>query len=381
MPSARAFSITSGASEHPLTLTTTSPHDTNMKPTNRNLKLTSRALLACASLMVACADDPAPTESQAAITAVKRDISTDLAELAAATRALQAAAPAPDADGWDLTRDRAAVTAMRAEWRRARGAYERIEGAIAVLFPDLDVSTDERYDGFLAEIPSHRDDNLFDGEGVTGMHAIERILWADAHPARVTAFERALPGYVAPAWPTTLQQARDFREGLCARLVRDVEQMQTEFAPVALDASAAFRGVIGSMEEQVEKVEKAASAEEESRYAQVTLYDMRNNLEGARRSWAAFRPWVIARGGTTIATAIDARFTALRERYATVTGDALPPVPDGWNPDMPTAAHQMTPFGQLRAFVLAESDPMREGSVVREMNRAADLLAIPRLPE
>jgi iron uptake system component EfeO len=354
---------------------------TNMNLSHRNPKLTPRALLACASLAVACSDDPAPSESQAALTAVKRDISADLAELAAATRALQAAAPAPDADGWSAANDQAAVTTMRAEWRRARGAYERIEGAIAVLFPDLDVSTDERYDGFLAEIPSHRDDNLFDGEGVTGMHAIERILWADSHPTRVTQFERALPGYVAPAWPATMQQARDFREGLCARLVRDVAQMQSEFAPVALDPSAAFRGVIGSMEEQVEKVEKAAGAEEESRYAQTTLYDMRQNLEGARRSWAAFRPWVVSRGGTTIATAIDARFTALRERYDMLSGDAIPPVPDGWNPDMPSAAHQMTAFGQLRAFVLAESDPTREGSVVREMNRAADLLAIPRLPE
>ncbi len=352
-----------------------------MNLTNRISTLSPRALVACACLMAACADEPTPTESQAALSVVKRDITHDLAELAAATRALQAAAPAPDADGWDANRDRAAVTAMRAEWRRARGAYERIEGAIAVLFPHLDVSTDERYEGFLAEIPGRRDDNLFDGEGVTGMHAIERILWADAHPERVARFERALPGYVAPAWPSNLQEARDFRDGLCARLVRDVEQMRSEFAPVALDPSAAFRGVIGSMEEQVEKVEKAASAEEESRYAQVTLYDMRQNLEGARRSWVAFRPWVIARGGTTIATAIDARFSALRERYDTVPGDALPPVPEGWNPDAPTAAHARSAFGQLRAFVLAESDPARDGSIVREMNGAADLLGIPRLPE
>lgn len=324
---------------------------------------------------------PAQTPETQATLAVKSYVQANIDDLVRASEELAAAAPAPDADGWNATNDAAAIEKMRAAWRKTRVAYERIEGAIAVLFPELDVSTDERYDGFLAEIPSHRDDNLFDGEGVTGMHAIERILWADSHPTRVTQFERALPGYVAPAWPATMQQARDFREGLCARLVRDVAQMQSEFAPVALDPSAAFRGVIGSMEEQVEKVEKAAGAEEESRYAQTTLYDMRQNLEGARRSWAAFRPWVVSRGGTTIATAIDARFTALRERYDMLSGDAIPPVPDGWNPDMPSAAHQMTAFGQLRAFVLAESDPTREGSVVREMNRAADLLAIPRLPE
>jgi iron uptake system component EfeO len=253
--------------------------------------------MALAALLASCGD-PAPVDPRsAALAAVKSALTADLAALVTAARAVQAAAPAPDADGWDAARDPAAVAAQRARWREARAAYERIEGALAVLFPSLDYSTDERYDGQLVEIVARRDDDLFDGEGVTGMHAIERILWADAHPPRVVAFERALPGYVPAAFPATAAQAAAYRDGLCARLVRDVEQMQREFAPLALDSAAAFRGVIGSMQEQAEKVESAASAEEESRYAQATLFDLRNNLAGAQAAWGAFRPWVRSRGG------------------------------------------------------------------------------------
>ena len=99
-----------------------------------------------------------------------------------------------------------------------------------------------------------------------------------------------------------------------------------------------------------------------------------------RSAWMAFRPWVLSRGGAALAEAIDARFSALSARYAAIPGDSIPPVPEGWNPDMPTDEQLRSDFGQLRAFVLAESDPAHAGGLVHEMNRAADLLDIPRLP-
>lgn len=323
--------------------------------------------------------DPDPPRTQALLT-VKRGIDADLATLASAVAAMQSAAPAPDADGWNATADAAAVTAMRTQWKRAREAYEHIEGAIAVLFPELDVSTDARYDAFLTDLPMHRDDNLFDGDGVTGMHAVERILWADVVPARVVTFEMALPGYRPAAFPANAQEATAFRDGLVARLLRDVRQMQTEFGPLALDPPAAFRGVQGSMREQIEKLDKAASAEEESRYAQSTLFDMRANLVGAQRTWAAFRPWVLSRNGAALAARVDARFTATQQRYDALMGDALPQVPAGWNPDMPSAEHLATPYGQLHTALTEEVDPRHTGSLVYEMDQAAALLDIPRLP-
>lgn len=350
-----------------------------------NARLSRYALalvLTLSALTPGCGDDASGDPQQAAVLqGVKADITADLVELTAAAEALRAAIPAPDADGWNDQSDAQSVAAMRAAWVRARNAYERIEGAIAVLFPDLDAATDERYDGFLAELPGMRDTNLFDGGGVTGVHGIERILWANSHPARVVAFESRLTGYVAAAFPRNMAEATAFRDGLVTRFVTDCRAMQTQFAPLALDTSAAFRGVIGSLEEQQEKVELAASAEEESRYAQFTLGDMRANLAGGLRTWQRFRPWVVARGGAELAGRIDQRFAALQTGYSMLQGDAIPAVPEGYNPDSPSAEHQMSPYHRLRDGIAREADPANPAGLVAEMNRAADLLAIPRLPE
>jgi hypothetical protein len=50
------------------------------------------------------------------------------------------------------------------------------------------------------------DDDLFDGLGGTGIHAIERILWAGHAPADVVAFESMLDGYVAASFPANMTQ-------------------------------------------------------------------------------------------------------------------------------------------------------------------------------
>src|SRR6202007_681278 len=93
----------------------------------------------------------------------------------------------------------------------------------------------------------------FDDQGVTGIHGIERILWSDSIPQRVLTFESMLDGYKAAAFPTSQQEASDFKDKLCKRLVDDVETMRSQFAPLALDTQTAYRGIIGSMNEQIEK--------------------------------------------------------------------------------------------------------------------------------
>ncbi len=334
----------------------------------------SIALAGCGS------DTPVDAQTQA-IETTKNAIAADLAKLTAAVRELRAAAPAPDADGWNATADAQSITRMRTAWKRARRAYEHVEGAIALLFPDLDVSMDERYEGFLAELPTHTDANLFDGEGVTGMHAVERVLWSNEVPSYVTTYEQraAGAGYVAPAFPRNAAQTTAFRAELMGRLVRDSEGPQRQFGPLALDAAAAYRGVVGSVEEQAEKLTKAATAEEESRYAASTLYDMRANLEGAKRTFDAFRPWLIERGQQALIARIDARFTALTEAYNAVGSDALPRVPDGWNPDAPSAEHLATPYGRLYSVLHVDADPANAASIVSLMNAAGDALGIARL--
>lgn len=321
--------------------------------------------------------DDAAYEKQA-ILDVKSHVQGQLDKFAAAATALCDAAPEPDADGWSAASDADAVAAMKEQWKIARRTYENVEGAIAVLFPDLDASTDERYDGFIESSP---DDNLFDDVGVTGVHGIERILWADAIPADVVTFESALANYRAAAFPATEVEARDFKTKLCARFVNDAKTMRDGFAPLALDAASAYRGVIGSMSEQVEKVNKAATGEEESRYAEFTLTDMRENVAGGRATYGAFQKWLLAKeGGAAFDAKIVAGLDRIEAKYMALEGDALPPVPESWSSEAPTDEQLATPFGELFELLEAESDAERESSLVYVMLQSADLLGIAKLP-
>lgn len=325
-------------------------------------------------LLLACNNDNDKAEDPeaAAILAVKDETTVQLQALAQS--ALDIQQNAPGLAGWTA----GDTTAIEASWRDARVAYERVEGAIAVLFPDLDAATDERYDGFLAEGP---DDDLFDGEHVTGVHAIERIVWAGRHPAEVVAFESALPYYTAAVFPASEEEASRFRDELCGQLVIDTATMRDDFGPVALDAAAAFRGVIGSMAEQYEKVALAATGEDESRYAQHTVGDMRANLAGGRAVFDAFVPWIqTTEGGDALIAEIEAGFDRVQAAYDDVPGDAMPAVPPTWNPDAPSDADLATPYGQLFLLLSEEADPTISGSFVERLGAAADQLGIPQLP-
>lgn len=336
------------------------------------------SLVLTSAFAVGCGDDDTIDLSRQVILDVKNIVAADITNLVAAAEALRNNAPPPDTDGWNAMDDAAAVNAMKDAWRQARVAYERIEGAIAVVFPDLDTSTDERYDGFIAE---GADPNLFDGRGVTGMHAIERILWADLHRPKVIAFEAGLARYTAAAFPRTMTEATDFRDGLAQRLVDDANLMNTRFGPLALDLTAAYKGVVDSMAEQVEKVSLAQTGKAESRYAQHTLADMRANLAGGLAFYDAFSAWIIDQnGGATADGAVRAGFQRIRTAYSATTGAALPAVPVTWNASDPSAADLATPYGQLWSLLQRESNPGSANSLVSSMVRAAALVGLEIMP-
>lgn len=325
----------------------------------------------------AAAAEPSRSPSDEAVHGVKEYVTVHVTALLEASEAMCAAAPEPDDDGWSLGDDGEAVRAMRARWREARIEYERVEGAIAVLFPELDLTVDGRYE-HVAELQT--DSTPFDGNGFVGMHAIERILWSDEHPPEVARFERALHGHMEARVPADRAEARAFRDELCGRLVRDVGAMQRQLVPLALDPQTAFRGIQGSIEEQAEKVLLGATGQDESRYAQNTLADMRANLEGGRAVLASYEgmmrssPEALSR-----LPEIERRLTDLERAYAEIGTDALPPVPDGFDPDAPSEAHLATPYGRMFALLSDQSDPRVEGSLAHLLRQTGEAMGIPPL--
>lgn len=310
---------------------------------------------------------------------MQASIAVEIDAWLAAEQALCDAAPAPQGRGWDVTLDADAMAAMKAAWRTGRARYEHIEGAVAPLFPELDAATDARYDDFLSELGEAGDADLFDDQGVTGMHAIERILYADAIPGEVKTFEEGLGStYVAARFPATEAEATAFKAKLCGRLVVDITTLRDQWKPAKLDIGAAFQGLISLMNEQHEKVNKAATGQEESRYSQMTLADIHANLAGTEAIYALFQPWIQSKeGGAASDTGITAGFADLHAAYDATPGDTIPRPPATWSSAAPSKEDLATPFGQLFQAVSVAVDPARDGSVVFEMNEAAGVVGLP----
>jgi len=345
-------------------------------------------------LLAACSSSSTADQSDAAhqaeiVGAMHSSLLIEIDALLASAKEIKAVAPAPTDSGWDETRDAAAIAAAKAAWTRARTAYEHIEGALAPIFPDLDGSLDGRYDDQLANLLPHQpmgDQALFDGEGVTGLHAVERILWSHAIPPHVVKFEQSLDGYRPPVYPANAAEATAFKEQLCAKMIADAQSLRDQWSTaVSPDIGEAFRGLVALMNEQREKVNKASTNEEESRYSQRTMADIRDNLEGTRHIYALFTPWVTskndpAKGAKGDGRAVDAKIVAgfgqLEATYGKTTGSAIPTPPPTWSAEAPSAQDLQTPFGELYSGVLTAVDPSTPGSVVDAMNDAARLLGI-----
>ena len=362
-----------------------------------NLSLCVAALWSASTAgLAACSEGESATAPKtdaeyesAIVTGMHDSLLTDIDDLCKASQALADAAPEPSGRGWDADEDADALEAMKVAWIDARTAYEHIEGALAPLFPDIDFSIDARYDDFLTKLGGKGDDNPFDGKGVTGLHAAERILWADAIPARVVEFETALPGYRAASFPPSEQAAADFKHGLSAKIVDDAMLLRAQWKPQKIDLAGAFVGLISLMNEQQEKVNKAASNEEESRYSQRTMADIRDNLAGTIPIYALFAPWLAtktdagdaSKDGERTDRSIRQGFDGLSKLYATVKSDAIPEPPATWSAEDPSEADLQTDFGKLYHSVKAAVDPTEPGSIVDEMNKAAEILGFPELQE
>ena len=309
---------------------------------------------------------------------MKQQLSQQVGALQAATEELERIAPLSPDRGWDATKDAPAIASMMDAWTHGRVAYELIEGALAPLFPQSDLATDARYDDVLSKLGNDGDPNPFDGQGVIGMHAIERILWANSIPTEVLAFEKALPGYRPAAMPSTEGEARAFKEQLAHQLKVDVVALKTQLDPLELDVAFVFRGLIDLTREQLEKVDRAATGREESRYAQTTLRDLRANREGCLAAYRLFQPWLLAHDGQILDAKVLAGFERLRVAYDALPGDALPRPPLGWSSIDPRPEQLATPFGKLFAIVRRETDDADPSSLSGTLMAVADALSLPK---
>ncbi len=307
-------------------------------------------LLSVGGLLAACG----PVDARA-VAEVKASLVTQGAALQRGAEGLCAAAPT---HGWSSTADATALVTMKEHWRGTRVAWERLEGTLSMLDPELDEALDARYS------PDTADADLFDGAGFTGTHAVERVLWADVAVTAATSLERSWSNHRPALFPASDGEALAFREGLCARLVADAQRVTALVEPLELDSSIAFRSVLGGVEEQLEKVTDAAAGVEESRYSRTTLADLRANLEGAQVGYAAFRPWVAQQGAQALDERVMKGFARLSDAYAATQGDALPDDLTG-----------------LTATVTVETDPRHTGSLSFELRAVREVLGLPIPPE
>jgi iron uptake system component EfeO len=350
------------------------------------------ALVLALSSLVGCSSDGSassePTPASV-VSAMHDSLLADLKDLQAAATAMQAAAPAPAGRGWDATQDAGAIQATRAAWKKARTAYEHTEGALAPIFPDIDVSIDFRYDDYLAELPDG-DPDPFDDQGVIGLHGAERILYADAMPENVVAFESTLTGYQPAAFPATADQAASFKNLLFGKIISDANALEAGWDQSKnINLNEAFQGLVSLMNEQREKVNKASTSEEESRYSRRTMTDIRDNLEGTRKIYALFKPYLRSKtnaanptlDGPTLDLAIEAGFAKLDQLYARVDGEAIPTPPATWSSESPSAADLDSDFGKLYTGIQAAVSMDSEDSVVVNMNHAATAMGFDQFSE
>jgi iron uptake system component EfeO len=289
---------------------------------------------------------------------------------------LQSAAPAA---GWGNpanASDRAALAPMMEAWQRTRYYWERAESTFAESFPSIDDSIDSRYEDLL-KANGNQDANLLDGTGVTGMHAIERILYAPG-PADVAGYEGSLSGYQPAVWPADAEQAAAFKNGLCQKLVDDTKSLLDQTQTQPIDLPMVFTGLTGLMSAQAEKVGLAVSHREESRYSQKTLVDLRFNLAGTKEIFALFVPWLATKTyGSSLTMTATSALDGLDLTYSSVIGDSIPAPPSTWNSLSPTPDDQQSSFGKLYNAVVQDVDPNRSDSAVDAMNHVAQALDLP----
>lgn len=330
--------------------------------------------IAVASVLAGCATADKSDEQyrEDVVASIHDSINSDLLDLVSALHNLQANAPTV---AWREAP--ASIALMQEDWTRARTAWEHVEGAVTALVSGVDMELDARYEDLAPMASKDGDQNPFDDVGFIGMHAVERILFSRTIREEVITFESKLNGYKPAAYPANDDEAVLFKFVLVQALIDAAEHLDKNWQPAMIDVGAAYQGLVGLMNEQTEKVVLAVNHQEESRYANITLFDLQHNVEGTQKVFGLFREWIHSRpAGSKSDIAVKQKLEALADLYK-ANGDSLPAAPQDWADD-PTPANLATPFGAFWKTVHDSVDPASHGSVVFEMNQVAGLLGLPK---
>lgn len=299
-------------------------------------------LLAAGALASCSAWQNPKLQAQAAL---KAQVATQLVVLHQQAVALYAAAPTPGPNGWNATTASSQLQSMKDIWRQARDAYERNENTLEDIFPDIDHDINGRYEDAIAQSGVVTD--LFSGDQFSGMHAIERILWSNSVSTEALQFESTLPGYQPPSFPSNQQESSEFVTGLLARFESDTQNQIERWAAGSESTGVALDRLTDSAGVPSVFLYLDATQQQEDRYSQETLADMRANIIGAQACFDTFSIWLNAKGWPDLQASVDADYQTELTVADKFPGMQVPPAPEGWNGADPTPLDLRTPYGQL----------------------------------
>ena len=326
-------------------------------------------------------DDPKGEDDDdgaaAAAAAAKVFIGGELSLVGNSVAALQSFAVDADANGWNVDNNRASVFTMRQQWKNARLGYESVDAVVGLLFPELDVALDRRYEEAIAIAA---DDNVFDDVGFTGLHAVGRVLFVDELAPAVLTFEQSAgdaftPSRYSPAaFPADLAESGDFKTKLTQRLLDDSAALTASVEAADVGVDDVMASIAAAVQEQRATVAVSVEGADESRYAQNTMIDLRAQLQGGIGLFDVLDPVFVAKDEGAVSEDIHAGFARLQAAFDAVTGDALPPVPATWDATAPSAEDRATAFGALFVVVDAEADAANPASLAAALTRGALVL-------
>lgn len=260
---------------------------------------------------------------------------------------------APRDRAWNAQADPALVERMRTAWKAAHRAAVAVTEPLSELFPQAG-RMDSNWDREIDRV--QRDENPFDDIGVTGLHAIERILWADVVSEMVLTVERRHEGYAMARTPATAKEAADYATQLVGGLHRDAQALAEASSVPGYDLGFAEKAVKLQARALLRMVIVGGEpGRSESRYSDTSTDALVDQLGALAGTWKILRA-ALRRQGVPVGSfqVADAGLERVHAAVAAIGPGPIPARPEGFNPFHPTQEDRESAFGRLYFSVEAE---------------------------